>query len=172
MRLALLVALGSAAAVLASWPRDANAGIFLGAQLDAGQGIGMPPAARPEGIGFLGTFGYRIGIGPVFLQPEAQGGYTLFPADSRDVIHVARALGGLRFGKQGMIEPSIFGHAGAGWLGSDTTGIACDAGLALAFKLVPFFSFGAQAAYSVVTLTTGGAATKWVEYGLHVAIEL
>src|SRR6185312_5638501 len=139
MRRALLVALGSAA-VIASVPRDARAGIFLGAQLDAGEGIGLPTGIKPAGIGFLGTFGYRIPIGPVFLQPEAQAGYLVFPADMGGAAGVARALGGLRFGKLGMFQPAIFAHAGAGWLGSDTNGPALDAGLALGIKLVPMLS--------------------------------
>ena len=65
MRRALLVALGSAA-LIASAPRDAHAGIFLGAQLDAGEGLGLPSGVNPAGFGFLGTFGYRIFLGPVF----------------------------------------------------------------------------------------------------------
>jgi hypothetical protein len=170
MRLPLLLAACLAAAVLAV-PGEARAGIFVGAELDGGHGIAMP-AGTEEGVGFLGTLGYRIGIGPVFLQPELQGGYLLFPVEGADAAHVARVLGGARFGRPGMIQPSIFGHVGAGWLDGDTNGIACDAGVALALRLIPLLSFGAQAAYNVVTITSTGGATKWVGYGVHVAVEI
>jgi hypothetical protein len=174
MRRTLLAALApclAAAAVLAS-PRAARAGIFLGAEIDGEEGTNLPGGAR-AGLGFLGTFGYRIHLGPVFLQPEARAGYLAFPdAAVGDLAHVASALGGLRFGLLGRIQPSIFGHVGVGWLDSDADGPAFDAGLALGFKLIPLLSFGAQAAYNVVTLTSGEPAPRWVSFGLHLAVEL
>jgi hypothetical protein len=164
----------AAAAVLAP-SRPARAGIFIGAEFDAGQGIGMPASTHP-GYGFIGALGYRIGLGPIFLQPEAQGGYVLFPADLGQGMHVARVLGGFRLGLAGKVQPAIFGHAGIGWLDTYTSGSALDAGISLAFKLVPLFSFGAQAAYNVVSVAdtspqAPGAATKWLSYGVHAAID-
>jgi hypothetical protein len=156
--------------VLAS-TREARAGIFLGAEYDAAQGIDMPAGTR-SGYGFLGTLGYRIGLGPVFLQPEAQGSYMIFPSDAGDRAHVARAMGGARFGLSGVFQPAIFGHAGVGWLDTYTDGRAFDAGLSLAFKLIPLVSFGAQASYDVVTIASTGLATRWLSYGVHVAVEL
>jgi hypothetical protein len=161
MRRTLLLASGLAAAAATASPREARAGIFFGAEADAGQGIGFPMGAKP-GVGFLGTLGYRIAVvGPLFLQPEAQGGYMVFPVEAADATHVARVLGGARLGLAGLagstslagiFQPSIFGHTGVGWLSADANGIAADAGLALAFRLVPFFTFGAQASYNVVTI--------------------
>ena len=86
------------------------------------------------------------------------------------------AAHGFRLGLARMVQPAIFGHAGVGWLGTYTTGSAIDAGISLAFKLVPLFSFGAQAAYNVVSVadtspTAPGAATKWLSYGAHVAVD-
>jgi hypothetical protein len=171
--LALVTCLAGAA-VLAP-PRTARAGIFIGAEFDAGQGIAMPTGMH-AGYGFIAALGYRIGVGPLFLQPEAQGGYLTFPTDPGQSLHVARVLGGVRLGLGGIFQPAIYGHAGVGWLDPFTTGRALDAGLSLAFKLVPMFSFGAQAGYNVVSVAdtsiqAPGAATKWLSYGAHVAVD-
>lgn len=170
-----------AATMLAS-SREARAGVILGAEYAAALGIDMPAgtpstmgASLPNlrsGYGFLGTLGYRIGLGPLFLQPEVQGSYTIFPGDADARAHVARALGGARFGLSGVFQPAIFGHAGVGWLADDSDGQAFDVGISLAFKLIPVLSFGAQASYDVVTVASSGLATKWLSYGAHIAIEL
>jgi hypothetical protein len=159
-----------AAAVLVA-AREARAGVFLGAEYDAAQGIDMP-AGTKSGYGFLGTLGYRIGLGPLFLQPEAQGSYMIFPNDAGAHIHAARAMGGARLGLSGVFQPAIFGHMGVGWLDTSTDGRALDAGISLAFKLIPMLSFGGQASYDVVTIASTGLSTKWLSYGAHVAIEL
>jgi hypothetical protein len=159
----------AAAAVLAS-PGEARAGVFIGAEFDAGQPVGAPTGTK-AGYGFVSMLGYRIGIGPVYVQPEAQGSFMVFPLDTGDHTHVGRLLGGGRFGLSGLFQPAIFGHAGVGWLDSNTNGRAFDAGLSLAFKLIPILSFGAQAGYNVVTIASTGISTKWVSYGAHVAVE-
>jgi hypothetical protein len=166
--LALLASCLAATVLLAS-PREARAGVDLGAELSAGQGIAMPGGSRP-GLGFAAALGYRIGIGPVFFQPEAQGSYMAFPA-AAGATHVTRVAGGGRFGFSGRFQPSIYGHAGVGWLDQDTNGPAFDAGLMLSFKLIPLLRFGAQAGYNVVTITSTATATRWVSYGAHVAID-
>jgi hypothetical protein len=168
-RAPLLVALAVCSWVTAS-SRTAHAGVFLGAELEGAAGFDMPPGTH-LGYGFLGALGYRIGIGPVFLQPEAQAGYTLFPGAFTPP-HAARVLGGVRFGYWGKFQPAFFAHAGAGWLGSDANGPALDAGLSLSFKLVPFFVFGAQGAYNVVMVLSESSATRWVSFGLHAGVEL
>jgi hypothetical protein len=165
----VLAPCAAAAAVLAS-PGEARAGVFLGAEFDAGTVI-HPPISTKTGYGFLGLIGYRIGLGPVYVQPEAQGGYMVFATDAADHTHVGRIMGGGRFGLSGIIQPAIFGHAGAGWLDSNTNGPAFDAGLALGLKLIPFLRFGAQAAYNVVPIKSTGLATRWVSYGVHAAVE-
>ncbi len=170
MRPRLLSALGSFVFVSAIAPRAARAGVFLGAELDAGGGFDMP-AGTHVGYGFLASIGYRILLGPVFLQPEAEAGYSVFPGAFTPP-HAARNLGGVRFGFGGVVQPAIFGHAGAGWLTSNIAGPAFDAGLSLSFKLVPFFLFGAQAAYNVVMVLSDGTATRWVSFGVHAGVDL
>jgi hypothetical protein len=163
-----LIAIGSfvGASLVAS--QEARAGVFLGAEFDGGAGFGMPPHTT-IGPGFLATFGYRFGLGPVFLQPEIQGGYSVFPgADTPP--HVARVLGGARFGLGGLVQPQLFAHVGGGFTGAPGSGPAIDGGIALAFKLIPVFSFGVQGAYNVV-LDTGNATMKWLSFGVHVGLE-
>jgi len=147
---------------------EARAGVFLGAEFDGGAGFDMPPNTS-IGPGFLATLGYRFGLGPVFLQPEIQGGYSVFPGAEAPP-HVARILGGARFGLGGLVQPQVFAHAGGGFTGAPGTGPAFDGGIGLAFKLVPIFSFGVQGAYNVV-LDTGDATMKWLSFGVHVGLE-
>ena len=149
--------------------REARAGVFIGAEFDGAAGLGLRQGTS-LGYGFLGELGYRIGLGPVFLQPEAAGSYMTFPGGVTST-HAARVLGGARFGLAMMVQPAIFAHAGAGFLGSSLDGPALDAGVSLGFKLVPIFSFGVQGAYNVVMLLGAGDTTKWVSFGVHAAVE-
>jgi hypothetical protein len=169
VRRVIVVALGIAVAALSLVAsREAHAGVFLGAEIDGGVSIGQP-GVHP-GLGFLGALGYRIGLGPVFLQPEGEGSTMSFfgvPAP----LHATRILGGARLGLSGKVQPALYGHAGVGWLASNTDGPSFDAGLALAFKLVPVFSFGVQGGYDVLLVLANGQATKWFNYGAHVGVE-
>jgi hypothetical protein len=162
----------AAAAVLAT-PGVARAGFFLGAELDAASPIDAPGVGF--GYGFAGAAAYRIGLGPVFLQPEAQGSYLVFPV-AGGTTHTTRILGGARFGLGRMVQPQLFGHAGVGWLGQGLDGRAFDGGFALGFKLIPYLRFGAQVAYNVITLQTdprtlGSTSLKWLSYGAHAGVE-
>ena len=156
------------AALLLATPREARAAVFLGAELEGAQGLGLPGG---PGVGFAGALGYRIGIGPVFLQPEAQGSYMIFPRDTVGASHILRILGGARVGLSGRFQPAIFGHAGAGWFDADTNGPAFDVGLAMGFRLIPLLRFGAQAGYNVMMLASPSAVARWVSYGAHVGVE-
>jgi hypothetical protein len=148
---------------------EARAGVFIHAEFDGAEGVAMPGGTH-LGYGLLGALGYRIGLGPVFLQPEVAGSYMTFPSGTVPP-SATRLLGGLRFGLGLMVQPTVFGHAGVGWLGSAVDGPSFDVGLALGFKLVPIFSFGAQGAYNVVTVLANGEATRWVSFGVHAAVE-
>jgi len=170
MRRSLLAAPAAclaAAFVLAS-PREARAGFHVGGELDAASTFGAP-AGHGNGFGFVGQLGYRFTLGPVFLSPEAQGSYLVFPyrdAGAGSALHATRVLGGARFGLSGLVQPALYGHAGIGWLGSDRNGRAFDGGFALGFKLIPYLRFGAQVGYNVVTIQNdlgSGVSTtlKW-----------
>lgn len=164
---------GLAAAAVLAVTGEARAGFFLGAELDGGTPINAPGIGT--GYGFVGQLGYRIGLGPVFLQPEAQGSYMVFPG-TVSAGHATRILGGGRFGLGRLVQPTIFGHAGIGWVGEGINGPAFDAGFALGFKVIPYLRFGLQAAYNVITIandprTQTSSALKWISYGVHAGIE-
>jgi hypothetical protein len=173
MRCTFLIGLAPCltAAVLLAAPREARAGVYLGAEFDAGT-LFSPPSGAKNGWGFAGTAGYRFGLGPVFLQPEAMVQYLVFPFEGADALHTTRILGGGRFGLGSMVQPQIFGHAGVGWLGSGLDGPAFDVGFALGFKLIPLLRFGAQVGYNVVTIKSADVSAKWIEYGVHAGVEI
>lgn len=159
---------GLAAATVLAVTGEARAGFFLGAELDGGTPIATP--GYSTGLGFVGSLGYRIGLGPVFLQPEAQGSYMTFPGTAV-AGHATRILGGGRLGLGRLVQPTIFGHAGIGWVASGVNGPAADVGFALGFKLIPYLRFGLQAAYNVVTIVNDPRTLKWISYGAHAGIE-
>ena len=179
MRRSFLVGSVACLAAFAAFasPREARSGFFLGAELDAASAFDQPGASI--GYGFVGTLGYRIGLGPIFVQPEAQGSHMVFPVTDGvlDVPTSTRILGGARLGLGRMVQPQIFGHAGVGWVGEGINGRAFDGGFALGFKLIPLLRFGAQIAYNVVTIQNDpralGESTsmKWLSYGAHAGIE-
>ncbi|APR86583.1 Hypothetical protein A7982_11932 [Minicystis rosea] len=180
MRRSFLVGFAACLAAFAvvAAPKKAHAGFFLGAEFDAASAFDQPGASI--GYGFVGTLGYRIGLGPIFLQPEAQGSHMVFPVSDgyTDVPTSTRILGGARVGLGRMVQPQLFGHAGVGWVGDGINGRAFDGGFALGFKLIPLLRFGAQIAYNVVTIqndprTLDGSSTslKWLSYGAHAGIE-
>src|SRR5580698_10498688 len=114
------------------FPRASVAGVFFGAEFDAAKGFAMPEGTH-LGFAFLGTLGYRIGVGPVFVQPEAQGGYAFFPGPTIPP-HASRIVGGGSFGLRGRFEPSLFAHTGAGFLVGGLPGPTFDAGAALSVR--------------------------------------
>jgi len=176
---------------LVAIPAHAEVGGQVAADLD----LGGTMDARPLAVGAGGRFGWRFDLGPIWLQPEALGGYTAFlgeVCDSCILIHqrAVRALGGLRIGGSGLvsgvIEPAIFGHGGYGWawtgIGFPTDplkGPAFDVGAAFDVKVVRYFRFGAHGAYNAVLANRGGPtyqggggfpAVKWLSFGLHAGV--
>src|ERR1700683_4030832 len=99
MRRTFLIAFAPclAVAALLAAPREARAGVYLGAEFDGGTLLSAPPGAK-TGYGFGGTLGYRFVLGPLFLQPEAAGKYLVFPFDPAEMLHTTRILFGGRFG--------------------------------------------------------------------------
>jgi hypothetical protein len=134
--------------------------------------------------GVAGRAGWRFDVGPVWIQPEAGGEYVAVPcclAGLGTQIHVARVFGGARLGAAdrigGVVEPSLFGHAGYGWLAASLNGPAFDVGFALDVRLVQFFRFGVQGAYNLVTVppsylseVMSPYAFQWVSFGVHAGV--
>ena len=124
----------------------------LGAHLDADLDLGVPMGYVESRLSFGagGRLGWRFDLGPVWLQPEAGGHYTVFTRWSPDLPcddckhrlteHPVRVLGGLRLGGAGLIagviEPALFGHAGYGWDRSGTPSIVTADGLTTLPRIV------------------------------------
>jgi len=189
-----LVALSLGCALFSPSAARAEVGGQVAADLD----LGAPYSDKPLALGAAGRFGWRFDLGPVWLQPEAAGGYTAFDGATCDncinATRAVRVLGGLRVGGRGLIsgviEPAVFGHGGYGWVwsGTDssptdfpTRGPAFDVGFALDVKLVRRFRFGAHGAYNAVVGDVPGKthyqgeapaplANKWLSFGLHAGV--
>jgi hypothetical protein len=191
---AVLAALSCAGTLAHSLTARAEVGGQVAVDLDLGAPLGTLGTERFL-IGGGGRFGWRFDLGPVWLQPEAAGGYVRFIGETCPSCvaneHAIRALGGARIGGSGLvsrvIEPAIFGHAGYGWVRlrtydldgraveDDLKGPAFDVGVALDVRAVRWFRFGAHATYNVVVahLDLGPKAqaswpdVKWIGFGLH-----
>jgi hypothetical protein len=198
--------LAFAAAFLAGSAARADPGAparLLGARIEADLDVGAPMGTGESRLSFGagGRFGWRFELGPLWIQPEIGGHYTVFTrygaagcvACQRALIeHPARAFGGLRIGGQagaGVLEPALFGHAGYGWVTTgtpgatppevyDKSGPAFDAGFAIDVKVVRNFRFGLHCAYNVVTPATPPFyvvyqdAVRWISAGVHLGAAL
>jgi hypothetical protein len=148
------------------YPCDAHADIYLGADADLASpvaGNGFP------GVGVTGRLGWRFNAGPIYLQPEIEGSYLTFDADNG---HIGRFLAGGRLGLDTFVQPSIYGHAGWGWLNSDALAAnsgAFDVGVSLDVRLVRHLLVGVQMGYNVVPVTVD-LTDKWVNYGVNAAV--
>ena len=160
----------------------ARAGAYAAADLD----VGMPlhATAATYGLGAGGRLGWRFNVGPAWIAPEVGGHYLAFLGTSgiytdQPNDQVARVFGGARFGLAGPVQPSFYGHVGAGWLGAHAVGPALDVGFALDLALVPHFTFGAQLGYDVALIWHGTDPTfgafppyvvRWINAGLHAGV--
>jgi hypothetical protein len=207
----LLLPLTALATALLTTP--AKAGPTVSADLDLGTSTrsGATPATGPLPIlpnpsplyvtGFTFRAGWRFDVAPVWFLPELGASYDVehFLSGVQDVVYVypsttaamERFFVGGRIGWSGVLgpevrfEPSIYGHAGAGWYHaffSDSTGYACDVGLSLDLRIGQHFIVGAQVGYDVVTVPPVAAtmtyltgvtnavpavADPWISYGIH-----
>lgn len=163
----LLVAASVAGVVaLGLGERDARAGDFIiGA--DGYAAIPFGASQNPSvGYGVDGRLGYRLSLGPIFLQPEIQGGFVSF-----DPTLFTRFGGGARVGLGGIVQPSLYAHAGYGTANQGVSGgFRMDAGLALDIRVVPFLSFGAHVGYDM--LGTGGDPLHFIAAGGQVGVHL
>ncbi len=174
----------------------------------AGVAALLPLPAPLYVTGFTFRAGWRFDLAPVWFLPELGAGYevehfpssvqglpTLYPSTTaameRFLVGGRIGWSGVGLGSAVQVEPSIFGHFGGGWYDawfSDTSGVACDVGLSLDFRIQKHFLVGAQVGYDVVTVpsrttsttvttplgtvtvpgvTTPGFDDPWVSYGIH-----
>jgi hypothetical protein len=183
LRHLLSAAAASATALVAA---NAHAGGYVAADFDVGVPLDGSGARYALGIG--GRAGWRFDLGPAWIGPQLGGGYVSYQGQPNDITdestgapHAARILAGLRFGMAGRVQPSFYGHVGAGWLGAHEVGPTFDAGFALDFALVPHFVFGAQLGYNVVAVWSSGpvepgesagvlVVARWMGTGLHAGV--
>ena len=170
-------------------PAPRALGLRLDADLDLGSPMGMSESRLSLGVG--GRLGWRLEVGPVWLQPEVGGSYTAFttytPRGSPNPLmpdplfcevclhliteHPARVFGGLRLGGAGLIsgviEPALFGHAGYGWVTSGVDGYRSWSGSInpayLLDRSAPTFDFG-------IALDVN--AFRQVRFGVHGAYDV
>jgi hypothetical protein len=165
--------------------REAHAGVSFSAELDGGMSYKGLPASNRFGGGITGVIGYRFRVGPVFLAPEAGGGYMRFDSgDASTRFHPARAFGGVRLGVGRTVTPQIYAHLGYGWLGGldqlKLEGYTADAGVALDFRLLRVLALGIHGGYVVTRVEPleGGPVDKtpqlisWINVGAHITLEL
>jgi hypothetical protein len=108
----------------------------------------------------------------VSLTPELGGSYHAFGGS--DETRVYAGFLGARLGMGKIIEPSIFGHLGAGHgVGlQPRTGLVADGGLALDFTLLPLLDLGVHGAYNVVVPRGDASALKYFTLGAQAALVL
>jgi len=190
----------------------AHAGPTASADLDLGTSTRPTSPGGPSPLYTVGITlraGWRLALDrvPVWFLPEIGASYAVDRIRSgvgstvgSTTSPLGRIFGGGRVGwtyglrPELRFEPSIFGHAGAGWPVAGLIGSAFDVGLSLDLRIREHFIVGAQVGYDVVTVyppsttyppttviiagtpvtlpggTTGPfppIADPWVSYGVH-----
>jgi hypothetical protein len=185
----LVASLALALVTLAPFRARAELGGQVAADLDLGAPMGGSSDTSMLALGVGGRFGWRFGLGLAWLQPEVGGQYVGLVPCSSDLCdisgprHAVRVFGGLRLGGSGLvskvIEPSLFGHAGYGWIGSGLGGPSFDVGFALDVVAVRLFRFGVHAVYGDVAarkpepnVETGvvTVTASWLAFGVHTGV--
>ena len=98
------------------------------------------------GFGGAAILGYSLGLEPVLIIPEITAGLEALPVDNDMTF---RTMLGVRVGLSLKVEPSVFAHAGYGFIKSFGTGtrdlqsaFAVDAGFALDYRVKKWFTVG------------------------------
>lgn len=149
---------------------SASAAPTVGVDLHAGA------AADDSDADSGGGFGLRAGeeweLLVLTLCPELSGQYGSF-GGARDPDVYQLMVGG-RLGIGFIIEPSIYAHAGVGYLDQDlyesSAGLAYDAGLALDLTVIPFMDIGLHAHLAGIS-GDESRGLGWGMAGVHVEFE-
>jgi hypothetical protein len=157
------VGLAAALGALAAAP-NARAEVVLGIEPRAELVIRDPPRLGP---GLSLTLGYSLDLYPLLLAPELELGGSIFPGE--DWFGDLRAMAGLRVGFTASVEPSIYLHAGYGFVGADELaahGFAVDAGATLDGRLSREVTLGGSLGYQGIV--AGDASMHGIVLGPHV----
>lgn len=122
-----------------------------------------------SGAGVSLRLGYRLELPRISLVPEIGASFQAFSGDRDAKLYTGFA--GVRLGLGGVVEPSIFVHAGLGKLAGrePDTGPTFDVGLALTLTRLPHLDVGVHAAYANMFLD-GGENLDCLHTGLHAGI--
>lgn len=167
--LSLLASLSVALVALSS-AADAHAGeLALGAEAGVAVPVGAQGGARigPAVDGFVG---YRLHAGPIWIQPEAMGGYRHFGNSCQDAEcggGFGRLTGGARLGLGGLIQSQAYLHLGAGF--GDVAGATFDAGVAADLKISLVF-VGVHGGFGTLAVSHAPVGYNWVDLGGHVGV--
>jgi hypothetical protein len=149
-------------------------------------------------LGGGALFGYRVETAKVWFQPEAGAHYTALTSVGcacSALTHTVRVTGGARVGAAGLvaglIEPSLFGHVGYGFLAFEVSkpypfgppmtetatasALAADVGLSLDAHATQRLRVGVHGGYNALKLIGKGSPTPgetWVSLGLHLGVQL
>ncbi len=115
--------------------------------------------------------GYDFELSPLLLEPEIRGSFGLHGGDFTG--YWARVLGGMRVGFAGPVEPCGFFRLGYGNTvvtrgdsGSPLGGFALQAGAALAYRPVRWFTVGGEAFYDLLVFSTQSMTDTMHSVGL------
>lgn len=107
------------------------------------------------------------------LTPEASLGYHAFRG--WEAACVFTAMGGARLGLDLALSPSLFAHAGLGYLNRtqrSRASLAYDVGAAVDLTSLPFVEFGPHVMWSGIAGSSSASPFSWFEVGGHLTIKL
>ena len=143
--------------------------------------LGMEPRVelmfrdRPRfGPGLMVTLGYSLDLYPLLLAPEIEVGGSIYPGEGP--FGDARVMGGLRVGFTASVEPSIYVHAGYGFVDehpvdaepANAHGFAVDAGATLDGRLARELTLGGSLGYQGIV--AGGSSMHGIVAGIHLGV--
>ncbi len=139
--------------------------------LDLDMAAPLDEDATETGAGGALRLGRKFSLLVASLTPEVGFGYHDFGGPS-DVTMYRGFIGGrLAFGK--IIEPSLFGHVGAGKYDArvgDHWAPVVEGGVALDFTLLPLLDLGVHASYNALLARDDYRTFDWAVVGLHGAL--
>ena len=145
---------------------EAQAEVVLGFEPRVELVIADPPRFGP---GLITTLGYSLDLYPLLVAPELELGGSIFPGEGW--FGDLRAMGGLRVGFTAAVEPSIYLHAGYGFVGSNDAaahGFAIDAGATLDGRLSRELTLGGSLGYQGIV--AGDSSIHGIVLGAHLGV--
>lgn len=141
----LLAAAAAALLIAAIAPKEAQAGLSIGAELGPLIQLDPPPDSK-MGFGVAGRVGYTLGLPILSITPEVKVAYDKIQDEG-----AIRAMVGGRAEIGAFLSPIAFAHIGYGKAGSGDfaiKGVAIDVGAGLLFTPLPIIDVGVVVSYN------------------------